>query len=387
MKSGAEGYIESEGSVAIFFGRIGVGEYVIKYSSSGWAKAKTTEFPTQMEYVQYENFYINPKGGATASMTPYEREDVETKGTSELRKLCRDAGWRGLTNAMATKEQCVEFLVTGKIPAGIKAEMEKPATATPKVVVAPPKPEYMAKMTEWWQLAEDVISSVVEQAKAGGDVIHRILLYGPPGTGKTFFAWSKLVELLGDESKVYMDTAQEDKPADSLLGSYIPEKSGSWVFTLGYGPNAFEHGALVVNEIDKASIPYMTECYKIGDDRKIALIRTPDGRVFKPNPKFMFIATMNGMPEDLPEALLDRFDIKIYIKSPHPEAINSLSPDLRELVVSAYGNPEKVDMTFREFRAFDRLRKILGDEKAGQGVFGKQWNDIKSAINLRKAEK
>ena len=306
-------------------------------------------------------------------------DGLAVHSTATLRSMCREKGWKGLSCAMAVKEDCIYYLVTGIIPV---PEVVPTTTAADIIMAKAPAPKKIV-LPEWWQLADDILSSIVSQMKKSGDSLNRMLLYGPPGTGKTYFAWLKMLELMeGDESRVYMDTAQEDKPADSLLGSYIPEKAGQWVFTLGYGPLAFQNGVMIINELDKAGVPYLTECYKIGDDRKIAMIRTPDGKVFKPNERFCFIATMNGKPDDLPEALADRFDVKIFIKSPHPEAIASLSEDLRPVCEKAYSNPDKVDITFREFRSFDRLRKVIGDERAGKGVFGSQWNDIKSTIKL-----
>jgi MoxR-like ATPase len=243
-------------------------------------------------------------------------------------------------------------------------------------------------MPEHWQLMDDILAGIMKAIAEKKPYSHRLLLYGPPGTGKTHYLYHRFVEILGgNKDLVYMDTAQEDKPADALLGSWLPTKSGVWEFVLGYAPQAFSRGAIIINEIDKASMAYQTECHRIGDDLSIAMIRVPDGRVFVPHDHFLFGATMNGTPEDLPEPLADRFDIKVFIKTPHPDAIAMLSEDLRDLVEKAYSNPEKVDVTMREFLSFDKNRRLIGDERAGKVVFGDQWNDINAAIRLSRGGK
>ena len=46
---------------------------------------------------------------------------------------------------------------------------------------------------------------------------------------------------------------------------------------------------------------------------------------------------MNGVPEDLPEALLDRFPVKINIDTVHPSALDSLPEKFRS-VYADYNN-------------------------------------------------
>ena len=75
-------------------------------------------------------------------------------------------------------------------------------------------------------------------------------------------------------------------------------------------------------------------------------------------------------PDDLPTALRDRFPVAININAPHPTALATLPPDLRQVasvVISA--EPER-RASLRMFYAFDQLRSRLGNERAAQLTFG-----------------
>jgi len=65
------------------------------------------------------------------------------------------------------------------------------------------------------------------------------------------------------------------------------------------------------------------------DDEKSARIVLPTGETVKPKPRLQIVATMKREPEDLPEAIQDRFSARIRISAPHPEAIASLPENLR----------------------------------------------------------
>ena len=47
-------------------------------------------------------------------------------------------------------------------------------------------------------------------------------------------------------------------------------------------------------------------------------------KLLEPAKGFNVVATMNGVPDDLPEALADRFAVKIDINNVHPDAIETL---------------------------------------------------------------
>jgi MoxR-like ATPase len=55
------------------------------------------------------------------------------------------------------------------------------------------------------------------------------------------------------------------------------------------------------------------------------------GEIVKPAEGFSVVATMNGEPEDLAPAVLDRLVVRIRIDEPHDDAIMALPEYLREL--------------------------------------------------------
>ena len=187
------------------------------------------------------------------------------------------------------------------------------------------------------------------------------LLYGVPGTGKTTAAFNLSKQYQRD---YYSITMHSDMSVQELVGSYIPSGVGAWEFRLGPLGTAFKEGYVVsLNELDRASGPVLTCLYGALDDKNVARITTPLG-VVRPSSYFYAVGTTNMSPDtmDLPEALLDRFPIRIHVKYPHPKAVTNLRMDaLRRFVWEVYEDQsgsmsqfhEKV--TFRQVAAIDAL--------------------------------
>src|SRR5207244_1607050 len=116
-----------------------------------------------------------------------------------------------------------------------------------------------------------------------------------------------------------------------LRGHFIP-KGQEFIWMDGPALTAFRLGSrLVLNEIDKASGDALTFCHALLDDPGIARITLPTGETVIPHEDFHVIATMNGEPEDLPDALRDRFAVRIHIDKLHPEAVEALPKDLHKI--------------------------------------------------------
>lgn len=202
------------------------------------------------------------------------------------------------------------------------------------------------------------------------------LLYGPPGTGKTTAAVRA-----GKPSSCYSVTLTDETPAAELRGHWIPAGS-EWRWMDGPAMLAFRGGGrLVLNEIDKASSDALDFCHALLDDPGIAAITLPSGETVTPHPDFKVVATMNGDPEDLPEAIRSRFAIRVNVTQPHPAAIESLPEDLR---AAAAGLDPATDRAgdLRAWRTFGELRNTLDAETAAAAVFAHRALDVLDALRL-----
>lgn len=244
-----------------------------------------------------------------------------------------------------------------------------------------------------WSLVEKVIPE-----------FRLILLYGPPGTGKT--TAGNRIGLRGGEVvddkvenpgllvsgtlrpiyNIFNITLTEETPAAELRGHYIM-KGGEFEWQDGTGVKPFRSGGrLVLNEIDKASGDCLQFCHALLDDPDIAAITLPTGETVKPDPDFSVVATMNGVPEDLPEALRDRFAVKINIKKPHPLAIKSLPEDLRGIAKKTFtASGTERAISFRSWKAFGELRERLDEEMAARAVFGDRAENVLNTMRIEKA--
>lgn len=204
----------------------------------------------------------------------------------------------------------------------------------------------------------------------------RILLYGVPGTGKTYQANTTNLE----GRNTYNVTLTQDSSASELLGHYVLNETGGMDWLDGIGVQAWKDGArLVVNEIDHAGVDVMSFLHALLDDPEFAKFTLPNKRkeTVRPQPSFQVIATMNGVPEDLPEALLDRFPVKINIDTVHPSALESLPEKFR----SVYADYNNGAFSIRRWIALgELLDKEVNLEFAVQTIFPNEYEEITDAL-------
>jgi len=204
----------------------------------------------------------------------------------------------------------------------------------------------------------------------------RILLYGVPGTGKTYQA--NTANLEGRET--YNTTLTQDSSASELLGHYVLNETGGMDWLDGVGIQAWKDGArLVINEIDHAGVDVMSFLHALLDDPEFAKFTLPNKRkeTVRPQPSFQVVATMNGMPDDLTPALLDRFPVKINIDKVHPKALEALPIKLR----SVYNDYNDGKFSVRKWVAFGQLLdKEVDVNIAAKTIFVDNHEDIVDAL-------
>lgn len=221
-----------------------------------------------------------------------------------------------------------------------------------------------------WKIAEAVIPHS-----------SRILLYGPPGTGKTTAANFAALK----SGQVYNVTLTEEMPAAELRGQFVP-KGGEFVWHDGPALQAYRNGGrLVLNEIDRGSSDALIFCYALLDDPGISKISLPTSEHVTPHEDFSVVATMNGEPSDLPEALQDRF-VSILIDKPHPDAMKSLPEDLQDAAHNSVSGTGESRVSFRTWRNFADLRDLVGEEIAAKAVFGPRAQSILDTLKLSRVK-
>lgn len=232
------------------------------------------------------------------------------------------------------------------------------------------------EMPACWQDFEDAL-------KAG---IDRIILFGPAGTGKTFAGLS-----IGDTQRgAWRLVCTEDMTDANITGHYKPNADGTWTWHMGSAVMAWEGdglagGRLVIDEIDKASGDIEGLILAMTDSPESASwVHPENGRVMRPRDGFSVVMTTNIEDmEELPMALADRFPVRIRINEPHPSALATLSPDLRKYA-RRMADAGKRRISLRTFRAFDQLRKSVGDERAASLIFRDSAQSFIDAIAIDK---
>lgn len=224
-----------------------------------------------------------------------------------------------------------------------------------------------------------------------GAGLDRILLYGPPGTGKTFYALTNHLyhaDPSGDTRRrdAYRVLCSPDMTTADVDGLWRPAKD-EWKFVTGAALRAWQHGdRLILDELDQASGDVLTALLLICDSDGSAVREHPEtGAKLRPAPGFQIIATTNAeRMSDLPDALVDRFPVRININEVNPAAIALLPSDLRA-VATAYSNRDHDRYSLRSFFAFDKLRGKLGLDTAARLVFPDEARAITEAMAVAEA--
>lgn len=181
----------------------------------------------------------------------------------------------------------------------------------------------------------------------------RVLMYGLPGTGKTYFGLN--YHLNGKSS--YRLICTEEMTDSDLIGGYRQSTNGTWQFREGVGIKAWREGArLVVDEINRCNSDVESRLMALIDTNHSSRWEHPEtGEIVTPAEGFSVVATMNGEPEDLAPAVLDRLVVQIRVDEPHPDAITALPDYLREVAKSFASRQDTDRYSLRNFVEFASL--------------------------------
>ncbi len=232
---------------------------------------------------------------------------------------------------------------------------------------------------KWWEILE----ACSEIFKSG--LITRVFLHGPPGTGKS--SWPYLY--MGAERQAIT----KGTTSDHLLGVFTLQ-DGETVWVDGPATRAMRNGhPLVLDEIVEYSEDVEALLHALCDDPSICQIQLTNGEIVRPKQGFMVFGTTNGRPDQLGEALRDRFEICLFCKEPHPEAVKRLPQDLRPIVVQQYKNIPQVEIkvnrySLRQCMAFPKLAQTLKDEDLAAWVlFGAMGKEFMSIVGSNRANR
>jgi len=193
--------------------------------------------------------------------------------------------------------------------------------------------------------------------------VNRILLYGSPGTGKTYYSMNYHT----NDKPAFRLICTQDMTEAKVTGTFLPttNEQGHLVTEFHEGPavKAWRTGGrLVIDEINRASADVESLIMAFIDTSTSSSWQHPvTGEIVKPHKDFSVIATMNGMPEDLPSAVQDRLVVQLDIQEPHPDAINALPEYLRDIAFSMVSRVGDDRYSLRNFVEFHTAYTSSGD--------------------------
>lgn len=233
-----------------------------------------------------------------------------------------------------------------------------------------PKLKSRVKAKTCWEMAEEIIP-----------VSRRVLLCGPPATGKTH---AGVYKTPNKDVEIVALTLTEETPDSELRGHWVPQGGGLFKWMDGPVLDAWRHGKrLVLNEINNCSPEAETLLFCILDDLATAKITLPNGETVSPHPNFTCVATMNGKPEDLPDAIRSRLPVTIYIDKTNPLALELLPKELRKIARSTVDKTGDDRIDIRSWNAFvDVMKAGVDIDVAGLSIFGLKWTGLREAVLL-----
>jgi MoxR-like ATPase len=222
-----------------------------------------------------------------------------------------------------------------------------------------------------WTLFDEVIAAGVD----------RVILYGPPGTGKTFTA---LHCNKTHTQESYRITCTDDMTNMDVTGGFLPSADGGFEWIEGAAVKAMTGGGrLVVDEIDKAGGDVFATLLNITDSDGSSIWEHPvTGQKHTASHGYTVIMTTNvEQIEELPQALIDRFPVRIRIDRPHPLALETLPLAWRDYA-DRMADAGAERMSLRLFQSLNKLSQRLGTEKAAKVILGDRADAFLQAVAI-----
>jgi MoxR-like ATPase len=147
-------------------------------------------------------------------------------------------------------------------------------------------------------------------------------------------------------------------------------------------------GRLVIDEINRANSDVMSLLLAFTDTTASSSWQNEEtGEVVTPAPGYSVVLTMNGEPDDLEAALLDRFTARLKITEPHPDAIAAL-PDYLHNAARVLGQltDPRERASVRAFQTVAQLAEVYGINRAIELVLPQHADALADALAVADLE-